>query len=65
MEAYRRVYDSRHLQVDCQEPGSALEPPTLCNLVWATFIFARFSSLHQASVQNLRSHRLFETSYKP
>jgi len=25
MEAYRRVYDSRHLQVDCQEPGSALE----------------------------------------
>jgi len=38
MEAYRRVYDSRHLQVDCQEPGSALKPPTLCNLVWATFI---------------------------
>jgi len=24
--AYRRVYDSRHLQADCQEPGSALEP---------------------------------------
>ena len=24
--AYRRVYDSRHLQVDCQEPGSAPEP---------------------------------------
>jgi len=21
-----RVYDSRHLQVDCQEPGSAPEP---------------------------------------
>ena len=21
-----RVYDSRHLQADCQEPGSALEP---------------------------------------
>jgi len=20
---YRRVYDSRHLQADCQEPGSA------------------------------------------
>jgi len=24
MAAYRRVYDSRHLQADCQEPGSAL-----------------------------------------
>ena len=22
----RRVYDSRHLQADCQEPGSAPEP---------------------------------------
>jgi len=21
MAAYRRVYDSRHLQADCQEPG--------------------------------------------
>ena len=26
MAAYRRVYDSRHLQADCQEPGSAREP---------------------------------------
>ena len=26
MTAYRRVYDSRHLQADCQEPGSAPEP---------------------------------------
>ena len=26
--AYRRVYGSRHLQADCQEPGSALEPRT-------------------------------------
>jgi len=26
MAAYRWVYDSRHLQVDCQEPGSAAEP---------------------------------------
>ena len=29
MAAYRRVYDSRHLQADCQEPGSAPEPGTL------------------------------------
>jgi len=26
MAVYRRVYDSRPLQVDCQEPGSAPEP---------------------------------------
>jgi len=23
MAAYRQVYDLRHLQADCQEPGSA------------------------------------------
>jgi len=28
MAAYRRVYDSRHLQADCQEPGLAPEPYT-------------------------------------
>jgi len=26
MAAYRQVYDSRHLQADCQESGSAPEP---------------------------------------
>jgi len=26
MAAYRLVYDSRHQQADCQEPGSAPEP---------------------------------------
>ena len=26
MAAYHRVYDKRHLQADCQEPGSAPEP---------------------------------------
>ena len=26
MAAYRLVYDSRHLQADCQEPGSAPGP---------------------------------------
>ena len=41
MPAYRRVYDSRHLQADCQEPGSAPEPYTLGNRVWAIFILLR------------------------
>jgi len=38
MAAYRRVYDSRHLQADCQEPGSAPESKAR-NRVWATFTF--------------------------
>ena len=42
MAAYRRVYDSRHLQADCQEPGSVLEPYAV-NRVWATFTLADFS----------------------
>ena len=37
MAAYRRVYDSRHLQADCQEPGSAPEL-TLGNRVRGTFL---------------------------
>jgi len=40
MAAYRRVYDSRHLQADCREPGSApvMTAPTLGNRVWASFL---------------------------
>jgi len=38
MAACRRVYDSRHLQADCQERGSASEPYTLGNRVCATLI---------------------------
>ena len=33
MAAYHRVYDSRHLQAACKEPGSAAEPYTLGNRV--------------------------------
>ena len=36
MAACRRVYDLRHLQADCQEPGSAPEPYA-GKRVWATF----------------------------
>ena len=38
MAAYRRVYDSRHLQADCQEPDQ-LRKPMLCSRVWATVTF--------------------------
>jgi len=39
MAAYLRVYDSRHLQADCQKLGSAPEPYARYNRVWATFTF--------------------------
>jgi len=46
MAAYRRVYDSCHLQADWQEPGSAPELYTLCNRVCATFTFLILVTIH-------------------
>jgi len=43
MAAYHRVYDSRHLQADCQEPGSSPEP------------FARQSSMGYLFLETKRS----------
>ena len=40
MAAYRRVYDSRHLQADCQEPA-----PELYTQVWAAFTFLHLQKL--------------------
>jgi len=40
MAAYRRVYDSRHLQADCQEPGSAPEPYAWQSSVGYIYVFA-------------------------
>jgi len=37
MAAYSRVYDTRHLQADCQERDQ-LRNATLGNRVWATFL---------------------------
>ena len=39
MAAYHRVYDSRHLQADCQEPGSPLEPYARQSGVGCLFLF--------------------------
>jgi len=39
MAAYRRVYDSHHLQADCQDQP---RNPTFGNRVWATFTFLPF-----------------------
>jgi len=39
MAAYRRVYDSRHLQADCQAPGST--PEFYLSMVLYTKVAAR------------------------
>ena len=59
MAAYRRVYDSRHLQADCQEPGSAPEPyarRTLRFLV-ASALDLHFTSCHICPSTGLAIHR--------
>ena len=44
MAAYRRVYDSRHLQADCQETGPAPEPYTHSNAIAACKKFTAHDS---------------------
>ena len=39
MAAYRRVYDSRHLQADCQEPGLTPEPYALQSTMGNLYLF--------------------------
>jgi len=37
--AYCRVYDSRHLQTDCQDAGSAPEPYALYSSIGYLYLF--------------------------
>ena len=52
MAAYRRVYDSRHLQADCHRCDQ-LRNPTLGNRVRATFTFLtqQYAHLHQYNLE--------------
>ena len=49
MAAYRRVYDSHHLQADCQERDQ-LRNPTRGNRVWATFTFYQIVKFSRRSL---------------
>ena len=55
MAAYRRVYDSHHLQADCQEPGSA--PRTLRSLSSMGCLF--YLSLAKVEGDRMRLIRKF------
>ena len=45
MAAYRWVYDSRHLQTNCQLPGSATEPYARQSSMGYLYIFYPRGSL--------------------
>ena len=67
MTAYRRVYDSRHLQADCQEPGSAPEPYARYSSIGYLFNFYRrhrvsFTAKTSKS-QNLKLGTNWHTTY--
>ena len=44
MAACSRVYDSRHLQADCKEPGSAPEPYARQSSVGYLYLFYQVTS---------------------
>ena len=43
MAAYHQVYDSRHLQDDCQEPGLAPEPYTRQSHMGYLYVFSQLA----------------------
>jgi len=58
MAAYRRVYDSRRLQADCQEPGSTPEPYARQSSNGCLFIadtHNRSTMHHKTGQSNLRN----------
>ena len=62
MAAYRRVYDSRYLQADCQEPESAPEPyarQSSMGYVYLVYdLFIRFCGSHPCVQQTLNARHV-------
>ena len=56
MAAYRRVYDSHHLQADCKDRDQ-LRNPTLGNRVWAAFTL--FNGRQEKLKQGTRDEKKF------
>ena len=55
MAAYRQVYDSRHLQADYQEPGSAPEPYVRQSSIGYTFTFFTSDYLRYLRKKTIRN----------
>jgi len=54
MAAYHRVYDSRHVQADCKEPGSAPEPYARQSNMGYLYLFTRRQNGLQDSTRSRR-----------
>jgi len=54
MAAYRRVYDSRQLQTDCQEPGSAPEPYARQSSIVYLYVYFTLASVACALLAETR-----------
>ena len=58
MAAYRRVYDSRHLQADCQGPGSAPEPyARQSSMGYLLLVFTSKTAASQLRDANASDHK--------
>ena len=53
MAAYRRVYDSHHLQAECQEPGTAPEPYALQSSMRYLFYYTHLTAFFQNNLGKL------------
>jgi len=58
MAACCQVYDSRHLQADCQELGH-LRNPALGNRVWATLTFLRMLKKSLKTLKTWKHFKMF------
>jgi len=61
MAAYRRVYDSRYLQADCQEPGSAPEPYARQSSMGCLYLFLQVTVYESDFTLRLRSNKVRDT----
>jgi len=58
MAAYRRVYDSRHLQADCKELGSPPEPSQRSVIEYGLPFFSFYRKKLNVTQQNTRETQL-------
>jgi len=64
MAAYRRVYDSRHLQADCKEPGSAPEPYARQSSLGCLYLFYCNRVVYRQALNHLHTHCVMHRDVK-
>ena len=62
MSAYGRVYESRHLQADCQEPGSAPESNARQSSTGYLYLFTTVSWVETILIPRAKGSRPLRAS---